>query len=72
MVYKQCVKKVLMNQLEELGAELFYIEDLEIEPIEHETDYNIELSQVELIKQYFAGGTLNFEEKGSLLDKWKD
>jgi len=65
-------KKVLMNQLEELGADIFYIDDLEIEPIEHETDYNIELSQVELIKQYFAGGTLNFEKKGSLLDKWKD
>lgn len=66
-------KKVLINQLEELGAELFYIEELEIEPIEHETDYNIDLSQVELIKQYFAGGTLNFDEKkGSLLDKWKD
>lgn len=66
-------KKVLMNQLEELGAEILYIEDLEIEPIEHKTDYNIELSQVELIKQYFAGGTLNFEKKGSrLLDKWRD
>lgn len=66
-------KKVLMNQLQELGADIFYIDDLEIEPIEHKTDYNIELSQVELIQQYFAGGTLNFDEKkGSLLDKWKD
>ncbi len=65
-------KKVLMNQLEELGADIFYIDDLENEPIEHETDYNIELSQVELIQQYFAGGTLNFEKKGSLLDKWKE
>ena len=65
-------KKVLMNQLQELGADILYIEDLEIEPIEHKTDYNIELSQVELIKQYFAGGTLNFEKKGSLLDKWRD
>ena len=61
-----------MNQLQELGADILYIEDLEIEPIEHKTDYNIELSQVELIKQYFAGGTLNFEKKGSLLDKWRD
>ena len=65
-------KKVLMNQLQELGADILYIEDLEMEPIEHKTDYNIELSQVELIKQYFAGGTLNFEKKGSLLDKWRD
>lgn len=61
-----------MNQLEELGADIFYIDDLEIEPIEHKTDYNIELSQVELIQQYFAGGTLKFEKKGSLLDKWTD
>jgi hypothetical protein len=66
-------KKVLKNQLEELGADIIYIEDLKIEPIEHKTDYNIKLSQVELIKQYFAGGTLNFDEKkGSLLDKWTD
>lgn len=65
-------KKVLIKQLEELGADIFYIDDIEIEPIEHKTDYNIELSQVELIKQYFAGGTLSFEKKGSLLDKWRD
>lgn len=65
-------KKVLTNQLEELGADIFYIEELEIGPAEHEIDYNMELSQVELIKKYFAGGTLASEKKGGLLNKWRD